>query len=59
MGRTPFHYAAICNDGGQYYELLEKNGADANVSDDVRKSLQYMVAKAIYGSYHVLTGNSL
>lgn len=34
-GKTPFHYAAICNDGGQYYELLGQFGADHNLEDSV------------------------
>ena len=36
LGRTPFHYAAICNDGGQYYELLQQYGADQEETDNVR-----------------------
>ena len=35
MGRTPFHYAAICNDGGQYYDLLKQHGADSTIVDSV------------------------
>ena len=35
LGRTPFHYAAICNDGGQYYELLQQYGADQEETDNV------------------------
>ena len=35
MGRTAFHYAAICNDGGQYYDLMKQYGADENDTDSV------------------------
>ena len=35
MGRTPFHYSAICNDGGQYYDLLKEHGADSSIVDSV------------------------
>ena len=35
MGRTPFHYSAICNDGGQYYDLLKQHGADSSIVDSV------------------------
>ena len=35
LGRTPFHYAAICNDGGQYYQLLQQYGADKDETDNV------------------------
>ncbi len=35
MGRTALHYAAICNDGGQYYDLLRQFGADASITDSV------------------------
>ena len=35
MGRTPFHYSAICNDGGQYYDLLKQHGADSSLVDSV------------------------
>jgi ankyrin repeat protein len=37
MGRTPFHYSAICNDGGQYYDLLKQHGADSSIVDSVIK----------------------
>ena len=35
MGRTPFHYAAICNDGGVFYDLLKQHGADSSIVDSV------------------------
>ena len=39
LGRTPFHYAAICNDGGQYYQLLQQYGADKDETDNVSTNL--------------------
>ena len=35
MGRTAYHYAAMCNDGGQYYQLVGSYGPDATISDSV------------------------
>ena len=37
MGRTAYHYAAMCNDGGQYYQLVGSYGPDATISDSVSK----------------------
>lgn len=39
MGRTPLHYAAMCNDGGQYFELLKQNGGDVTILDSVNRLL--------------------
>ena len=47
MGRTPFHYAAICNDGGQYYDLLKQHGADSSVFDLVKLRLLKKLVKPL------------
>lgn len=33
--RTPLHYAAALRDGGYFYKLMRKSGADPNIFDCV------------------------
>lgn len=41
MGRTPVHYAAICNDGGQYYKMLQDYGGDTGDVDQMGNTPEY------------------
>ena len=50
LGRTPFHYAAICNDGGQYYQLLQQYGADKDETDNVSTNLHSVEKPKIYST---------
>ena len=54
MGRTPFHYSAICNDGGQYYDLLKQHGADSSIVDSVIKRFIKPLGKGQRYTYRVL-----
>jgi ankyrin repeat protein len=38
FGRTPLHYAALRDDGGDLYNVLIGNGASDTAQDSVRKN---------------------